>query len=212
MRAYICGFIAIILLLTCSELQAGQKLTQEQFLKFKEASLAARQNKFSVAVDIYEAMAELDLVDAQYNLAFLLDAGLGRPQDYKAAIYWAWLAQVGGEVRAQDLAKQLSSLLSEDVAMEVIASLVDRLTKQIENGKTESILKIAMLYLDVMPEPDYANAYIWFSIGQAIGLPAAAAGSAEARSNLEGPMLIEAQASAKALFGKLTYLKTPEGN
>jgi hypothetical protein len=84
--------------------------------------------------------------------------------------------------------------------------------EQIESGRKDAILKLANLYFSILPEPDYINAYIWFTIGQAVGLPDAAQGGMAARKELDAEKLVEAQASASAMFDKLDYLSKAAKN
>ena len=190
MKYFIGVFFTVCTLVSARPIDAQARLTPEQVVQFRQAALAARQNNYVLAVDIYETLAELDLVDAQYNLAFLFESGLGRPQNFKVALYWAWLAQLGGEERAITLAETLNENVTEGVAKDVIGLLTARLTKQIESGRKDAILKLANLYFSILPEPDYINAYIWFTIGQAVGLPDAAQGGMAARKELDAEKLV----------------------
>ena len=79
MKYFIGVFFAVCTLISARPIDAQARLTPEQVVQFRQAALAARQNNYVLAVDIYETLAELDLVDAQYNLAFLFESGLGRP-------------------------------------------------------------------------------------------------------------------------------------
>ena len=212
MKYFIGVFFTVCTLVSAGPIDAQARLTPEQVVQFRQAALAARQNNYVLAVDIYETLAELDLVDAQYNLAFLFESGLGRPQNFKVGLYWAWLAQLGGEARAITLAETLNENVTEGVAKDVIGLLTARLTKQIESGRKDAILKLANLYYSILPDPDYINAYIWFAIGQAVGLPDAAQGGMAARKELDAEKLVEAQASASTMFDKLDYLSKAAKN
>ena len=51
--------------------------------------------------------------EAQYNLAYLLREGKGKPQNYKDALYWVFLAQLGGIELAVELAEEIENKLTE---------------------------------------------------------------------------------------------------
>ena len=50
--------------------------------------------------------------EAQYNLAYLLREGKGKPQNYKI-LYWVFLAQLGGIELAVELAEEIENKLTE---------------------------------------------------------------------------------------------------
>ena len=80
---------------------------------FNEALQAVKDKNFRHAVELFSLQAESNQHDAQYNLAILLEAGKGAPQDFTKALIWAWLAQLGGIEAAKELADDLSSYLPE---------------------------------------------------------------------------------------------------
>ena len=63
---------------------------------FNEAIQAVKDKDFRHAAKLFLIQAENDQHDAQYNLALLLEAGKGTPQNYAKALTWAWSAQLGG--------------------------------------------------------------------------------------------------------------------
>ena len=75
---------------------------------FNEAVQAVKDKNFRHAVKLFSLQAQNNQHDAQYNLAILLEAGKGAPQDYTKALIWAWSAQLGGIEAAEELAEDLS--------------------------------------------------------------------------------------------------------
>ena len=71
---------------------------------FNEAVQAVKDKNFRHAVKLFSLQAENNQHDAQYNLAILLEAGKGAPQDFTKALIWAWSAQLGGIEAAEELA------------------------------------------------------------------------------------------------------------
>ena len=63
---------------------------------FNEAVQAVKDKNFRHAANLFALQAENNQHDAQYNLAILLEAGKGVPQDFTKALIWAWSAQLGG--------------------------------------------------------------------------------------------------------------------
>ena len=63
---------------------------------FNEAVQAVKDKNFRHAVKLFSIQAQNNQHDAQYNLALLLEAGKGAPQDFTRALTWAWAAQLGG--------------------------------------------------------------------------------------------------------------------
>ena len=72
---------------------------------FNEAIQAVKSKDFRHAAKLFLIQAENDQHDAQYNLALLLEAGKGTPQNFAKALTWAWSAQLGGIEAAEELAE-----------------------------------------------------------------------------------------------------------
>ena len=95
---------------------------------FNAAVEAVRAKDYQKAVLIFEAHANAMQPDAQYNLAVLLKSGKGRPQDFRQALVWSWLAQLGEVEQAEELARDLLDMLQEDSIEEARAPRVSSST------------------------------------------------------------------------------------
>ena len=77
---------------------------------FQEATTSVKEKDYGKAIDIFEKLSGDFEHDAQYNLALILRAGKGKPQDYKAALKWAWLAHLGGIDKAESLVDDIKGI------------------------------------------------------------------------------------------------------
>lgn len=167
---------------------------------FNEAIQAVKDKDFRHAVKLFSIQAESNQHDAQYNLALLLEAGKGVPQDFLAALTWAWAAQLGGIEAAAELADDLAGYLPEDAIATVREAVGARLQQRIDGGDAMAIPQFAVYHVELLEEPDYETAYIWFSIGAALGLEGALAARDEARENVEDERIVELQREAGTIY------------
>ena len=77
---------------------------------------------------------------------------------------------------------------------------MDRLSKQLSDGNSQAIIKFARLHFEFLQEPDYENAYIWYSIAQAMGIKGGYEGSRDVADYLEPVDLIVAQNKSVEIF------------
>ena len=84
---------------------------------FSAAVKAVKARDYSRALILFEQQANDAKHDAQYNMAVLSQAGKGRPRNYPDALYWSWLAQLGGieemEVDIRRRQKRVSTIQSD---------------------------------------------------------------------------------------------------
>ena len=150
---------------------ASDPQTQMENKAFKEAVEAVKDKNYAHAITLFEAQAKMTRHDAQHNLAVLLNAGKGRPRNYVEALFWSWQAQLGGMEDAEDLANDIVDLLPPKVADEVRGRVGEALQARIDANDLNAIPQFANYHLTILAEPDYGNAYIWYSIAAAINLP-----------------------------------------
>ena len=170
---------------------------------FNEAVQAVKDKNFRHAVKLFSLQAENDQHDAQYNLAILLEAGKGAPQDFTKALIWAWLAQLGGIEAAEELAEDLSGYLPEKSIEEVREAVRARLEARIEAGSPDAVSQFATFHLRMLDEPDYETAYIWFSISVALGIEGALEARDDARDNVDDEKIIDLQSEAGMIYESL---------
>ena len=174
---------------------------------FKVAVQAVRDKQFRNAVDLFLPLAESGASDAQFNLAYLLHLGLGRPQNYGDAYFWASLSALGGEERAVDLVDDLQGLLPDKEREVVVKNLQERLTLQIENGDDSAPEKLARLYADFAVKPDMESAFIWFSICHALGNMTCEDGMTRAMEDMPPETIVKVQAKAAEVFATSAFAK-----
>ena len=170
---------------------------------FNEAVQAVKDKNFRHAAKLFALQAENNQHDAQYNLAILLEAGKGVPQDFTKALIWAWSAQLGGIEAAEELAEDLSGYLPEKSIEEVREKVRARLEARIKAGSADAVSQFASFHLQMLDEPDYEAAYIWFSISTALGLKGTLEARDDARDNVEDERLVDLQSEAGTIYESL---------
>ena len=170
---------------------------------FNEAVQAVKDKNVRHAAKLFALQAENNQHDAQYNLAILLEAGKGVPQDFTKALIWAWSAQLGGIEAAEELAEDLTSYLPDKSIEEVRGAVRARLEARIRAGSADAVSQFASFHLQMLDEPDYETAYIWFSISAALGLKGTLEARDDARDNVEGERLVDLQSEAGSIYESL---------
>jgi len=178
---------------------------------FAKAVDFIREKQFVEAFDIFLRLAEAHDHDAQFNTAVLFRKGIGRPSNYPEALKWAWLAELGGNLRAAELRAELIDLIPEEELDKVRNQVKAVLQSRMDVGDSLVILQMANFYLSVVAEPDYKNAYALRSLAAAVNINSAGPLRDEIEPELEPKDLVEAQAIAKKLFTDRTWvLETPK--
>jgi len=195
--------------LLCIPVNASDPQTQMENKAFKEAVRAVKDKNYAHAITLFEAQAKMPRHDAQHNLAVLLNAGKGRPRNYVEALFWSWQAQLGGIEDAEDLANDIVDLLPPKVADEVRGRVGEALQARIDANDLNAIPQFANYHLTILTEPDYANAYIWYSIAAAINLPETSDARDDAESQIDSKNLVELQTKTQTLFDKYKFRPLP---
>ena len=195
------GSIALVLALVGSFPSTAQIDTSTA--TFTEAVQAVKDKNFRHAAKLFALQAENNQHDAQYNLAILLEAGKGVPQDFTKALIWAWSAQLGGIEAAEELAEDLTGYLPEKSIEEVREEVRARLEARIKAGSADAVSQFASFHLQMLDEPDYETAYIWFSISTALGLKGTLEARDDARDNVEDERLVDLQSEAGTIYESL---------
>ena len=192
------GTVVLSLALTATNPSAAQIDTSTA--TFNEAVQAVKDKNFRHAAKLFALQAENNQHDAQYNLAILLEAGKGVPQDFTKALIWAWSAQLGGIEAAEELAEDLTGYLPEKSIEEVREAVRARLEARIKAGNADAVSQFASFHLQMLDEPDYETAYIWFSISTALGLKGTLEARDDARDNVEDERLVDLQSEAGSIY------------
>ena len=206
------SFFSLLLISACllgMPAQATDPQTQMENKAFKEAVKAVKNKNYAHAITLFEAQAKMPRHDAQHNLAVLLNAGKGRPRNYVEALFWSWQAQLGGIDDAEDLANDIVDLLPQKVADGVRDRVGEALQARIDANDLKAIPQFANYHLIILAEPDYANAYIWYSIAAAINLPETSDARDDAESQIDSKNLVELQMKTQSLFDKYKFKPLP---
>ena len=197
--------LAVALLINATLLVPSPLESQidESDATFNEAIQAVKDKDFRHAAKLFLLQAENNQHDAQYNLAILLEAGKGVPQDFTRALIWAWSAQLGGIEAAEELAEDLSGYLPEKSIEEVREAVRARLEARIEAGSPDAVSQFATFHLQMLDEPDYETAYVWYSISTALGLDGALEARDDARDNVDDEKIVELQSEAGTIYESL---------
>ena len=195
------GTVVLSLALAVSNPTAAQIDTSTA--TFNEAVQAVKDKNFRHAAKLFALQAENNQHDAQYNIAILLEAGKGVPQDFTKALIWAWSAQLGGIEAAKELAEDLTGYLPEKSIEQVREAVRARLEARIRAGSADAVSQFASFHLQMLDEPDYETAYIWFSISTALGLKGTLEARDDARDNVEDERLVDLQSEAGSIYESL---------
>ena len=174
---------------------------------FAEAVQAVKDKNYQHAVNLFELQAFAAQHDAQYNLALLLQSGKGRPQNYQQALFWAWSAYLGGIEPAKELSEDLKNILPEDSLKMTREKLIETLTDRINAGDRSALMELALFYREISEEPNFEEAYLWYSIASAFLLEGAILERNEAADKVESKSLVELQDRAGTIFEKLSLVK-----
>ena len=202
------GYIAAMVMLSVSlaaPLSASTEIDSSN-ATFSEAVQAVKDKNFRHAVKLFTVQAENDQHDAQYNLALLLEAGKGAPQDFLKALSWAWTAQLGGIEAAEELAEDLIGYLPEKSIETVRIEVQERLRSRIDEGHAPAVSQFATFHLTMLDEPDYDTAYVWYSISAALGLEGALEARDDARENVDGEKIVDLQSEAGTIYESLEII------
>ena len=96
------------------ESNSNVKVSDESLVKFQKGVDAVKEKNYEIAADIFEELASLGDIDAQFNLAILTRNGLGRTQNYSDALYWTWLSFTGGLEKSEKVLEKILELVPED--------------------------------------------------------------------------------------------------
>lgn len=167
---------------------------------FQSAVHAVQAKDFATATSLFEALAQDDDYDAQFNLAILLRAGQGRPQNFVQALEWSLLAQLGGVERAIKLSADLTELVTPDAQAAIFERIDQRLSARLNRGDRSAIMQYIDFNITTLPEPDMQRAYVWSLIASALGVDNATAKREQIMAELETEVIIASQDEADALF------------
>jgi hypothetical protein len=176
-------------------------ISSEMFLN---GVAAVEKKDFVEAVKLFTVLAENGEPASQYNLSLLHYKGLGTPENYQSALYWAWSAALDGYEKAPSLVDEIRDEVTDDLITDVAQSIVESLTEKAMAGDDTASIQLGKTYFSLFLEPDIKNAYIWFVIAQALSVEGSDELLREVKKNIETPDLLSFQTDATAKFNEIS--------
>jgi hypothetical protein len=192
--------LAGVLLLTLAQPLPADNAVPTSSDPFRAAVQAVTEGDFLRANELFLMLAEQDDHEAQFNLAVLLRAGKGLPQNFALALEWTWLAQLGGVVRAPDVADSLIDKVLPATQVDIASRIDMRLRDRLSRGDREAIMQFVVFNRTILERPDLETAYIWSLIGAALGVQLAIEAREEISTELEARIILSAQDMARQMF------------
>ena len=194
---------------TISESADGNTVGNNEFSRGVQA---VKDKNFQLAVNLFETAASRSEYEAQYNLAYLLRHGKGRPQNYEDALYWVILAQLGGIELAEKLAEEIEDRLTEKQLESVLEKVEVHLEDRIETGEFEAIPQLAYYYHALLPEADFEKAYLWYAIAVALNLQEVIELRNDMEDKIESEQIAVLQTQTTDIFNRLLAGEQIRGN
>ena len=185
------------------EINSNIKVIDDSLVKFQKGVDAVKEKNYEIAADIFEELASLGDVDAQFNLAILTRNGLGRAQNYSDALYWTWLSFTGGLEKSEKVLEKILELVPEDSQQEISDSVSSYILDQINLGNRKALMHYGKYYLDVLSDADYSKAYLFYSIASAFGEQGAKEKRDKVLDDIDNDRIVEIQSQASVMFDKL---------
>ena len=156
--------ILLISLTFCLSLAAANADSSSENDAFSAAVKAVKVRDYSRALTLFEQQANDAKHDAQYNMAVLLQAGKGRPRNYTDALYWGWLAQLGGIEEAKKSPMKCRTHLPKTISKLCEQEWVTICNHVLTMAISKRFLQFAEYNLTILEEPDHGTAaYIWYT-------------------------------------------------
>ncbi|AGI74715.1 hypothetical protein OA238_118p0210 (plasmid) [Octadecabacter arcticus 238] len=192
--------LAGVLVLTLAQPLLAREAVPASSDPFRAAVQAVTAGDFFRANELFLMLAEQDDHEAQFNLAVLLRAGKGLPQNFVRALEWAWLAQLGGVTRAPEIADSLIDKVLPATQADIASRIDTRLRGRLSRGDREAIMQFVVFNRTILERPDLETAYIWSLIGAALGVQLAIEARDEISTELEARIILSAQDMAHQMF------------
>ena len=179
------------------------KELSESDVMFQSATEAVKEKRYLEALNLFEDLGNNHEADAQYNLALLLKSGRGRPQNYKSALKWGWLALLGNIEPAEALVDEIKEIMPDPALRSVRSEVKEFIKSRADKGNRVAISQMGDYFLKVPEKPEYKDAYLWFVISAAFQIE----GSMQQRDNvekeIEGKDILKIQSKALEVFDNI---------
>lgn len=171
--------------------------------EFKSAIKYVEKKQFFEAYQIFSSLAELEIPEAQFNLALLYSNGLGTPKNFRLALYWSWQAHLNDHETAIEQVNKTYELINENLRNSVAETTIEELVASAQAGDRAAPLKLGKTYLGLFVEAQNQPAYLWLSISQAYGEERASALLEEAASQMTLEEVLAQQEEAQKSFNDM---------
>lgn len=171
--------------------------------EFKSAIKYVEKKQFFEAYQIFSSLAELEIPEAQFNLALLYSNGLGTPKNFRLALYWSWQAHLNDHETAIEQVNKTYELINENLRNSVAETTIEELVASAQAGDRAAPLKLGKTYLGLFVEAQNQPAYLWLSISQAYGEERASALLEEAASQMTLEEVLAQQEEAQKSFNEM---------
>ena len=171
--------------------------------EFKSAIKYVEKKQFFEAYQIFSSLAELEIPEAQFNLALLYSNGLGTPKNFRLALYWSWQAHLNDHETAIEQVNKTYELINENLRNSVAETIIEELVASAQAGDRAAPLKLGKTYLGLFVEAQNQPAYLWLSISQAYGEERASALLEEAASQMTLEEVLAQQEEAQKSFNDM---------
>ena len=171
--------------------------------EFKSAIKYVEKKQFFEAYQIFSSLAELEIPEAQFNLALLYSNGLGTPKNFRLALYWSWQAHLNDHETAIEQVNKTYELINENLRNSVAETIIEELVASAQAGDRAAPLKLGKTYLGLFVEAQNQPAYLWLSISQAYGEERASALLEEAASQMTLEEVLAQQEEAQKSFNEM---------
>ena len=168
--------------------------------EFKSAIKYVEKKQFFEAYQIFSSLAELEIPEAQFNLALLYSNGLGTPKNFRLALYWSWQAHLNDHETAIEQVNKTYELINENLRNSVAETTIEELVASAQAGDRAAPLKLGKTYLGLFVEAQNQPAYLWLSISQAYGEERASELLEEAASQMTLEEVLAQQEEAQKSF------------
>lgn len=167
---------------------------------FAAAMAEAQAGRHGAAAAGFHDLALIGDGEAAYNLSLLFHFGQGVPQNDSEAAFWAWKSRLTGVKRAEQLVRLLWDRLAVEQKTDIAQRLESDLLVSASSGDGPAMLALAIVFLDVRPTPDPAQAYVWQSLAAALDVTGAVPARDATLRHMDDAARLQAQAQAMQMF------------
>ena len=120
--------------------------------------------------------------------------------------FWANTSKLGGLEKSSNILDKLNDLIDDENKFKINEKIKIFLEKLALSGDKLAIVQIAKWNLELLPEPNFENAYKWYNIAVALGIKSAKIKRDEMIENIENQRLFEIQKESIKIFNKINNL------